>query len=170
MATPRQILVNQLLLEREALWVRVHEIEREAAKWLGEPYPFERPELPSDRKKKRRAAVGPAAPGSAGAGRGDAAARADRAEGELPGSGAVSTGGAEAAELPRAPVEALRRLEEGETSYRVSYAAHGRATTEVHDAFEAVRVAVASQGAQLRLTRIETLDAAGAVRTTLFPV
>jgi hypothetical protein len=159
-ATPRQILVNQLLLEREALWVRVHEIEREAAKWLGEPYPFERPELPSDRKKKRRAR-GAGAPRPEPSGRSGADAGAA-------GAGLAGTT-EEPAERPRATADALRRLEEGEASYRVSYAAHGRAATEVHDAFEAVRVAVASQGVHLRVTRIETLDADGAVRATLFP-
>jgi len=165
-ATPRQILVNQLLLEREALWVRVHEIEREAAKWLGEPYPFERLELPSDRKKKRRAAGGAGSP--AGAGRGESAANPDtgvaRPEG---GAGAAN---ATVRPEPGATAAVLRRLESGEAGYRVSYAAHGRAATEEHDELDALRVAVASQGAHLRVTRIETVDANGAVRATLFPV
>ncbi len=151
MATPRQILVNQLLLEREALWVRVHEIEREAAKWLGEPYPFERPELPSDRKKKRRIPAG-----------GGAAAGAAR-------RGAGPAGATEAASGPLATVDDVRRLEAGETGYRVSYVAHGRAATEEHDELEALHVVVASQGSELRVTRIETIDENGVARATLYP-
>ncbi len=56
MATAQQIRLNQLLLEREALFVRVHACEQAAAKLLGEPYPFERPPLPSDQRGKRKAA------------------------------------------------------------------------------------------------------------------
>lgn len=48
-----QIRINALLLEREALFVRVHEIERAAAVVFGEPFPFERPVLPSDFRSKR---------------------------------------------------------------------------------------------------------------------
>ncbi len=153
MATPRQILVNQLLLEREALWVRVHEIEREAAKWLGEPYPFERPELPSDRRKKRRSTAASAS-----------AAAVDRPDG-APG---VTTD-AGATEPAGATPERLRRLEPGEAGYRVSYVIHGRGATEEHDELDALRVMVGSQGATLRVTRIETLDENGTVRATLFP-
>ncbi len=153
MATPRQILVNQLLLEREALWVRVHEIEREAAKWLGEPYPFERPELPSDRKKKRRTAA--AATSSA------AVDRTDGTHGVTTDAGTTESVGATA--------EALRRLEPGEAGYRVTYVTHGRGATEEHDELDALRVMVGSQGATLRVTRIETVDENGTVRATLFP-
>jgi hypothetical protein len=55
-ATAQQIRLNQLLLEREALFVRIHACEQGAAKLLGEPYPFERPPLPSDQRGKRKAA------------------------------------------------------------------------------------------------------------------
>lgn len=61
MTPAQQIAVNTLLLEREALWLRVHALEQEAAKILGEPYPFIRPALPSDRKGKRKAGAGSAA-------------------------------------------------------------------------------------------------------------
>jgi hypothetical protein len=50
----QQIRLNALLLEREALFVRIHACEAEAAKALGEPYPFERPALPSEQRTKRR--------------------------------------------------------------------------------------------------------------------
>ncbi len=55
MATAQQIRINALLLEREALFVRVHACEQAAAKLLGEPYPWERPVLPSDQRAKRKA-------------------------------------------------------------------------------------------------------------------
>ncbi len=170
MATPRQILVNQLLLEREALWVRVHEIEREAAKWLGEPYPFERPELPSDRKKKRRGGGGPGGTPTGGRGEPAAGAAAGAIREAAGAAGRVEASISSAGPGPAATPAVLRRLEDGESGYRVSYAAHGRAATEVHDELDAVRVAVASQGANLRVTRIETVDANGAGRATLFPV
>ena len=49
-----QIRINALLLEREALFVRIHEIERAASVLLREPYPFTRPVLPSDQRVKRK--------------------------------------------------------------------------------------------------------------------
>lgn len=52
-----QIRINALLLEREALFVRIHEIERAAAVLLREPYPFIRPVLPSDQRVKRKSAA-----------------------------------------------------------------------------------------------------------------
>ncbi len=56
MTTAQQIRVNALLLEREALLVRIHACETAAARLLGEPYPFERPALPSDQRAKRKPA------------------------------------------------------------------------------------------------------------------
>jgi len=55
MRLDQQIRVNALLLEREELFVRVHELERRIEALLGGPYPFERPKLPSDQKAKRKA-------------------------------------------------------------------------------------------------------------------
>lgn len=54
MTPASQIRINALLLEREALWVRVHELEAAAAAIFGAPYPFTRPELPSDQRGKRK--------------------------------------------------------------------------------------------------------------------
>lgn len=54
MSDSSQIRINTLLLEREALFVRVHEIERSVEALLGEPYPFTRPPLPSDQQGKRK--------------------------------------------------------------------------------------------------------------------
>lgn len=122
MATAQQIRLNQLLLEREALFVRIHACEQAAAKLLGEPYPFERPPLPSDQRGKRKATK------AGGPGR-----------------------------------DALRRLEPGEVAYRVVYQNFGREVTEEHDEVEALRILLASQTAQLRVVRVETIDAAGAV-------
>ncbi|MDX2111686.1 MAG: hypothetical protein SFY80_15750 [Verrucomicrobiota bacterium] len=52
MQIEQQIRINQLLLERDELFVRISEIERTAANILGEPYPFSRPPLPSDYRAK----------------------------------------------------------------------------------------------------------------------
>lgn len=56
MSDDSQIRINALLLEREALFVRIHEIERAASALLREPYPFTRPALPSDQRGKRKSA------------------------------------------------------------------------------------------------------------------
>jgi hypothetical protein len=65
MRLDQQIRVNTLLLEREGLFVRVHELEQRIEALLGGPYPFERPRLPSDQKTKRKGAA-PRAEKSAG--------------------------------------------------------------------------------------------------------
>ena len=57
MSDASQIRINALLLEREALFVRIHEIERAASALLREPYPFTRPQLPSDVRGKRKSAA-----------------------------------------------------------------------------------------------------------------
>lgn len=128
MTTEKKIRVNALLLEREALWVRIHACEQAAARLLGEPYPFERPGLPADQRVKRRA--GPA--------KGGAAAR-----------------------------DPLRRLEAGETAFRVTYRNFGREVVEEHGEVDALRVLLASPTAQLQVLRVETIDAAGACRAIL---
>ena len=55
MSADSQIRINALLLQREALFVRVHEIEGAVSKLLREPYPFTRPALPSDQRGKKKA-------------------------------------------------------------------------------------------------------------------
>ena len=57
MSTPAQIRINALLLQREALFVRIHEIERVASALVRQPYPFTRPPLPSDVRGKRKPAA-----------------------------------------------------------------------------------------------------------------
>ena len=128
MATAQQIRLNQLLLEREALFVRVYACEQAAAKLLGGAYPFERPALPSDRRTKRK-------------------------PGESLGAGAAT--------------DPLRRLEPGEAAFRVTYRQSGREVSEDHDDVEALRVLLASQTEQLRVLRVETLDADGAIMAQL---
>ncbi len=54
MRPDQQIRINGLLLQREELFVRIHEIEAAASSILGEPYPFTRPPLPSDTRSKRK--------------------------------------------------------------------------------------------------------------------
>jgi hypothetical protein len=64
MSADSQIRINALLLQREALFVRVHEIEGAVSALLGEPYPFTRPALPSDQRVKRKAPARAAAAGA----------------------------------------------------------------------------------------------------------
>ncbi len=123
--------LNELLLEREAQFVRVYDLEQAAAKLLGEPYPFSKPVLPSDGKGKRKVAV--------------------------PRSGLVA-----------GSRDRLRRLEDGEVAYRVTYRQFDQIVSEEHDELDAIRTLFASQGAQLQVVRVETLDAVGAVRTVIF--
>jgi len=54
MSADSLIRTNALLLQREALFVRIHEIERSVSSLLREPYPFTRPALPSDQRVKRK--------------------------------------------------------------------------------------------------------------------
>jgi len=61
MSADSQIRINALLLQREALFVRIHEIEQSVSALLREPYPFTRPSLPSDQRAKRKAPGRPAA-------------------------------------------------------------------------------------------------------------
>lgn len=56
MRRDQQIRVNELLLQREELFLRIHAAETEAARILGEPWPFVRPALPSDRRSKKKPA------------------------------------------------------------------------------------------------------------------
>jgi hypothetical protein len=55
MPAESQIRINTLLLEREALFLRVHELEHAISTLFGEPYPFIRPSLPSDTRLKSKA-------------------------------------------------------------------------------------------------------------------
>ncbi len=128
MPDARQIRVNQLLLEREAQFVRVYDLEQAAAQILGEPYPFTKPPLPSDQRRKAKAA-------------------------------------------PRATASArdhLRRLEEGEAAFRVTYRHCGRECIEEHDNPDALRALVAAQGARLVVDRIETLRGDGTSAAVLY--
>ncbi len=134
MRRDQQIRINELLLQREELFLRIHAAETEAARILGEPYPFTRPTLPSDRRVKRK-----------------------------PGPARASDGTKKSA-----PEAALRRLEESEAAYRVTYRQFGREVTETHLEQAALATLLASQAAHLQVLRIETLDPAGAVRATLF--
>lgn len=61
MPDAQQLCINQLLLEREAQFVRVYDLEQAATRVLGEPYPFFKPPLPSDQRRKAKAASRPAA-------------------------------------------------------------------------------------------------------------
>jgi len=128
MPAESQIRINTLLLEREALFVRIHEIERAASTLLREPYPFTRPPLPSDQRGKRKPT-----------------SRSTHASGK----------------------DKLRKLEPGETAYRVTYRQLGQTRTETHDSPDALRTLLASQSAQLHVLAIETLDARGEVTATL---
>lgn len=123
-----QIRINALLLEREALFVRIHEIERAASALLREPYPFARPVLPSDQRGKKKSSARAAAP---------------------------------------AAKDKLRKLDDGESAYRVTYRQQGQVRVETHDSFDALRTLLAAQSAQLQVQSIETLDDTGAVKAVL---
>lgn len=129
MTTTQQIRIHELLLEREALFARIHACEREASRLLGEPYPFTRPALPSDQKAKRKG----------GASRNTGAQR-----------------------------DPLRRLEEGESHYRVTFNNLGREFAEDHDELEALRTLLACQTEHFRVLRIETIDAEGRTKASLW--
>ncbi|MET0261687.1 MAG: hypothetical protein ABW223_02230 [Rariglobus sp.] len=128
MSDDSQIRINAFLLEREALFVRIHEIERAASALLGEPFPFTRPTLPSDQRVKRKSTSRTAATSAK---------------------------------------DKLRKLEDNEVSYRVTYRQQGQTRVETHDSLDALRTLLAAQGAQLQVQTIETLDSAGAVKTIL---
>lgn len=127
MTPVQQIQINQLLLDREAQFVRVYDLEQAAAQILGEPYPFTKPPLPSDNRGKKKAAS------------------------------------------PKAVArDRLRRLEDGETAYRVTYRQFSQTLTEEHDDLDALRTLLAAQGASLQVLRIETLDTGGRPKEALY--
>ena len=138
MRRDQQIRINELLLQREELFLRIHAAETEAARILGEPWPFTRPPLTSDRRGKRK----PGAP--------------------LPSAGTPRP--------PKPAADALRRLEDGETAYRVTYRQFSQTLVETHHDFAALANLLASQAAQLQVLRLETLDAEGAVKAVLLSV
>lgn len=129
MRREQQIRINELLLQREELFLRIHAIEQEVTRILGEPPPLPRPALPSDVRPKRKAPAG----------------RSPRAD---------------------AP-PSLRKLESIESAYRVTYHQFDREHIEIHPDSAALATLLACQGAHLRVTRIETLDAEGSACAVL---
>lgn len=108
MTVAQKIRVNALLLEREALFVRIHACEQAAAGLLGGPYPFERPPLPSDQRVKRKTGAG-----KGGAGARDPLRRLEADEVAF--RVTYQQGGHEVVET-HAEVDALRALLAGQTS------------------------------------------------------
>lgn len=149
MRPDQHIAINTLLLEREECFLRVHTLEAAAARILGEPYPFNRPSLPSDGRAAGRKKAGPR-PGAA----------ATHAV-----SGTSSVGATTTQPQPR-----LRKLDDnlGEVTYRVTYREHGKLLRETHTDPAALEVLLASQEDTLLVERIETLDTSDAVRATLW--
>jgi hypothetical protein len=138
----QQIRINELLLQREELFLRIHAAETESARILGEPYPFTRPALPSDRRSKRKSGAAPAIP-------------PPQPEFVPP-------------PPPGAPASILRRLDENETAYRVTYRQFGQTHVETHQDHAALATLLACQSARLEVIALETLDAAGSVGARLF--
>ena len=68
---------------------------------------------------------------------------------------------------PSAAREALRRIEGLETAYRVTYRRFGQVVTEDHNDLDALRTLLASQGAHLTVTRVETIDLGGRTQAVL---
>lgn len=137
-----RIRINALLLQREELFVRVHDIERSVNDILGEPWPFEPPSLPSMRRSKAKPAK-------------------KRAAASPPAKGAK----------PPAEEPKLRKLDEqtGETAYRVTYLQRGQSREEIHDTPEALQTLLAAQGAQLRVVSIDAVDAQGQTTARIYP-
>ncbi len=137
-----RIRINALLLQREELFVRVHDIERSVNDILGEPWPFEPPSLPSMRRSKAKPTKKRAA------------------------ASAPTKGAKPAADEPK-----LRKLDEqgGETAYRVAYLQRGQSREEIHDTPEALQTLLAAQGAQLQVTAIDIVDAQGQSLTRIYP-
>ncbi len=52
----QQIQINDLLIERDSLFVQIHELEQQARQLVGPDYPFPRGSLPSDVKAKKKKA------------------------------------------------------------------------------------------------------------------
>jgi len=125
MRSDHHIRVNECLLQREELFLRIHAVETEVTRLLGGPFPFTLPDLPSARRTKRPArALSPA---------------------------------------PAKPPIALRRLEPGESAYRVTYRQFAKVMIEEHHDFEAVRTLFACQTPQLEIQSVEILNADGTV-------
>jgi hypothetical protein len=100
-------------------------------------YPFTPFELPSNRRAKRKTVPARTAPAPAPA---EATARA---------------------------TITLRRLEAGETRYRVTYRQFAQVVVEEHSDFEAVRTLLACQSSHLQVQKLETLRADGSVGANL---
>jgi hypothetical protein len=135
MRRDEQIRVNELLLQREELFLCIHAAETEVNRILGAAFPFSLPELPSLRRGKRKASdIRP-----------------------------TST-----AKPAKSPADTLRRLEDSESGYRVTYRQFSKILVEDHQEFEAIRTLLACQGANLHVQAIETLATDGTVGVSLF--
>ena len=134
MRRDQQIRINELLLQREELFLRIHAAETEVTRILGASFPFDLPDLPSARRGKRKST--------------DARP-------------AASTKPA------KSPADSLRRLEDGEAAYRVSYLQFSKPLVEEHHDFDALRTLLACQSANLQVMSIETLAPDGKVGASL---
>ena len=135
MRRDEQIRVNELLLQREELFLCIHAAETEVNRILGAAFPFSLPELPSLRRGKRKASdIRP-----------------------------TST-----AKPAKSPADTLRRLEDSESGYRVTYRQFSKILVEDHHEFEAIRTLLACQGANLHVQAIETLATDGTFGVSLF--
>jgi hypothetical protein len=137
MRRDQQIKVNEMLLEREELFLRIHAAEKEVLRIMGGDYPFTTVELPSNRRAKRKTVPARAATAPAPA---DVTAHA---------------------------MITLRRLEAGEARYRVTYRQFAQVVIEEHSDFDAVRTLLACQSSQLEVQKLETLRADGSVGANL---
>ena len=136
MRRDQHIQVNELLLEREELFLRIHSAEKDVLRIFGADYPFPAFELPSNRRVKRK------------------------------------TGSVRVTAAPKdSPVRAnitLRRLEDGEVRYRITYRQFSQVLIEEHGEFEAVRTLLVCQSSQLQVQKLETLHVVGSVAVQLY--
>lgn len=139
MRRDQQIRINELLLQREELFLRIHAVETEAARILGAPFPFARPRLPSQYRAKVKpgalAALAPPPPG-----------------------------GGPAPEPPLPPPTVVRRLAEDETAYRITYRQFSQTLTEEHQDTAALLTLLAAQTPLLQVLHITALAADGSAR------
>lgn len=68
---------------------------------------------------------------------------------------------------PSAARESLRSIYGIDTAYRVTYRRFGQVVTEDHNDLDALRTLLASQGAHLTVTRVETIDLGGRTQAVL---
>jgi hypothetical protein len=135
MRRDEQIRVNELLLQREELFMCIHAADTNVNRILGAAFPFSLPELPSLRRGKRKA---------------------------------TDLRPTSTAKPAKSPADTLRRLDDSETAYRVTYRQFYKILVEDHHEFEAFRTLLTGQSGNLHVQAIKTLAPDGTIGVSLF--